>query len=147
MMIDLAVYAGLFATAFASATILPLQSEAALAGLLLAQGQPAWALLLVAAIGNTAGSIVNWGLGRCIDQVRYKSWFPVSPASLERAQAWYRHYGRWSLLLSWLPIVGDPLTLAAGIMRERFAVFVLLVAIAKTGRYLALAAIVLGWMD
>ncbi|MGV2442260.1 YqaA family protein, partial [Bacillus atrophaeus] len=60
-------------------------------------------------------------------------------------KAWYRRWGRWSLLLSWLPVVGDPLTLVAGVLREPFWVFLALVTIAKLGRYLVLAALVLGW--
>jgi membrane protein YqaA with SNARE-associated domain len=143
---DLAVYAGLFAVAFMAATILPAQSEAALAGLLLTGAYPATLLIATASLGNVAGSAVNWLLGRGIDSLRHRRWFPVSGAALERAQRWYRRLGRWSLLLSWLPIVGDPLTVAAGVMRERFIVFILLVGIAKTGRYLALAAIVRGWL-
>lgn len=144
-MIDLAAYAGLFLTAFIAATILPLQSEAALAALLLSSDYPVWALLLVASIGNIAGSVVNWGLGRVIERVRDRAWFPVKPAALARAQGWYQRYGRWTLLLSWLPIVGDPLTVAAGILRERLVVFLALVTVAKVGRYLVVAAIVLHW--
>jgi membrane protein YqaA with SNARE-associated domain len=143
--IDFAVYAGLFLTAFIAATILPLQSEAALAALLVSGEYPIWLLLLVASIGNIAGSVVNWGLGLSIEHVRDRKWFPVKPAALVKAQAWYHRYGRWTLLLSWVPIIGDPLTIAAGIMRERLVVFVALVTLAKAGRYLIVAAIVLRW--
>jgi membrane protein YqaA with SNARE-associated domain len=62
---------------------------------------------------------------------------------MARAQQWYQRYGCWTLLLSWLPVVGDPLTLVAGVMREPLWRFVLLVSIAKAGRYLVLAAVVL----
>ena len=144
-MTEFAVYAGLFLGAFAAATILPFSSEAALAGLLLA-GYPPWLLLAVASVGNVAGSALNWLLGRFIEHYRDKPWFPVSDRALERAQGWYARYGRWSLLLSWAPVVGDPLTFVAGIMREPFATFLLLVAIAKIGRYLAVAAFTLNWM-
>ncbi|WP_395015269.1 YqaA family protein [Dongia sp.] len=144
-MTELAVYAGLFVTALAAATILPMQSEAVLAGLLLAGSQPAWLLILVASIGNVLGSTVNWLLGRGVERFRGRRWFPASNQALERAQTWYRRYGKWSLLLSWAPIIGDPLTLAAGILREPLGVFLLLVTIAKVGRYLVLAAIVLSW--
>ena len=130
-------YAGLFLAAFLAATLLQAQSEAVLVGLLLAGHPPGW-LLLVASAGNVLGSLLNWWLGRGIVHYRDRRWFPVKPAALERAQGWYRRYGRWSLLLSWLPVVGDPLTLAAGIMREPLRVFLPLVAIAKTGRYVAL---------
>jgi membrane protein YqaA with SNARE-associated domain len=143
--IDFAAYAGLFLTAFIAATILPMQSEAVLAGLLLSGNYLVWLLLLVASIGNVAGSVVNWGLGRVIERVRDRQWFPVKPDALARAQAWYHRYGRWTLLLSWVPIVGDPLTVAAGIMRERLVIFVALVTVAKAGRYLVLAALVRQW--
>ncbi|MFL5204749.1 MAG: YqaA family protein, partial [Microvirga sp.] len=62
------------------------------------------------------------------------------------AEGWYHRYGRWTLLLSWLPIVGDPLTIVAGLMREPLRVFVPLVALAKMGRYLAVGALSLGWI-
>ena len=68
------------------------------------------------------------------------------PEALARMQDWYRRYGRWSLLLSWAPIIGDPLTVAAGVLREPLPTFILFVAIAKTARYLALAAAALHWM-
>jgi membrane protein YqaA with SNARE-associated domain len=144
-MTTLSIYAGLFALAFGAATLLPLQSEAALVGLLLAGYSPAW-LLVAASVGNIAGSCVNWLLGRWIESFRTRRWFPVSEQALERASRWYRRFGKWTLLLSWMPIIGDPLTLAAGVMREPFPVFLLLVAIAKIARYLFLAAVTLAWL-
>lgn len=142
--LELIPYLSLFLVAFGAATLLPLQSEAVLAGLLLAGGQPVWALLLVATLGNVLGSLVNWVLGRFLADFRHKKWFPVSESAIERAQATYRRYGRWTLLLSWLPVIGDPLTLVAGLMRESPWVFLLLVTLAKAGRYLAVAALTLG---
>lgn len=62
---------------------------------------------------------------------------------LARAQRWYARYGKWSLLLSWAPVIGDPLTVMADVMRERCAVFLLLTGLAKTGRYLVLTALTL----
>ena len=140
----LAVYLSLFFSAFLAATILPLQSEAVLVVALLAEHSPA-AVIAVASVGNVLGAVVNWVLGRGIERFRERRWFPVGDAALARAQGWYRRYGRWSLLLSWAPIVGDPLTLVAGVMRERLAVFLLLVGIAKVGRYVVLAGAVLWW--
>lgn len=139
-MTDLAAYFSLFLAALVAATILPLQSEAALVGLILADRQPLWALVAVASVGNVLGSAVNWLLGRGIERFRDRRWFPVGASSLERAQRWYRRYGKWSLLLSWAPIVGDPLTVVAGVLREPILPFLVLVTIAKTGRYLVLAA-------
>jgi membrane protein YqaA with SNARE-associated domain len=141
---SLLAHLGLFAIAFGAATLLPLQSEGALAGLLLAGYSPAL-LLLVASVGNIAGSCVNWLLGRWIDSYRNRRWFPVSETALERASRWYRRYGKWTLLLSWAPVIGDPLTLAAGVLREPFPVFLALVAIAKIARYLFVAAVTLAW--
>lgn len=144
-MADLAVYAGLFLTAFIAATILPMQSEAALAGLILLKSQPVWLLVVVASVGNVAGSFANWLLGRGIERFRHERWFPVGEAALQRAQNWYRRYGKWSLLLSWAPIIGDPLTVAAGIMKEPLPVFLLLITIAKVGRYVVLALVTLNF--
>jgi len=141
---DLAVYGGLFLAAFTAATLLPAQSEALVVGLLLTDYAP-WLVLAVASVGNILGSVVNWFLGRGIDRFRGRRWFPVSPAALARAEGWYSRYGRWSLLLAWAPIIGDPLTVVAGVLRETFLVFLLLVSIAKIGRYLILAAATLGF--
>lgn len=145
-MSDLWIFAGLFIAAAGAATILPLQSEALLVGLLTAQSQPVGLLIAAASVGNVLGSTVNWWLGRSIERFRDRRWFPLNEQALERAQRWYRRYGRWTLLLSWMPIVGDPLTLIAGVLRERLIWFVLIVAIAKTTRYLAVAALTLEWI-
>src|SRR3546814_3453555 len=117
-------------------TLLPTQSEAVLVALLLTNAYPAWTLLAVASVGNVLGSLVNWVLGRYIEQFRHKRWFPINQTQLEKAQHAYQRYGRWSLLLSWVPIIGDPLTVIAGVMREPFWRFLGIVALAKTGRYL-----------
>ncbi|TIM79691.1 MAG: DedA family protein [Mesorhizobium sp.] len=139
----LAIYGGLFAVAFAAATVLPAQSEAALAGLLAAGSYSPTMLVLVASLGNVLGSVVNWGLGRGIERFRDRPWFPLRPATLNRATNWYHRYGRWSLLLSWMPIVGDPLTVVAGALREPLWSFVAIVALAKVSRYLVVAGTVL----
>jgi membrane protein YqaA with SNARE-associated domain len=134
---------GLFAVAFAAATILPAQSEAAMVGLQLA-GYPVILLVAVAGLGNTLGALVNWWLGRRLQSFRDRKWFPVSPASLNRATAWYRRWGRWSLLLSWVPLGGDAITVAAGVLGEPLWSFLLLVSLAKTCRYVVLAAATAG---
>lgn len=144
MMVEIGVYGGLFLSALSAATLLPMQSETVLVGLLLS-GRPVLLLLVVASIGNTLGGLVNWALGRGIERFRHRRWFPVGEAALTRAQGWYSRWGKWSLLLSWMPVIGDPLTLAAGVMRERFLTVLVLVAIAKTGRYAVLAAVTLGF--
>ncbi|MGA4448700.1 YqaA family protein [Ectopseudomonas chengduensis] len=145
-MLSLSAYPALFLSAFGAATLLPLQSEAVLVALLMAGQHPLWALLLVATLGNVLGSWVNWLLGRSIEHYRERRWFPVSPARLQQAQGWYARYGRWSLLLSWMPVIGDPLTLVAGVMRERLWVFLAIVTLAKASRYAVLAALTLAWI-
>ena len=139
---ELTTYALLFAVAFGAATILPLQSELMLTGLLLLDYSPLW-LIAIASVGNVLGSVVNWMMGRQLEKFRDRRWFPVNEAQLERAQRWYQRHGKWSLLLSWVPVVGDPLTVIAGVLREPLQAFLVLVTIAKVGRYLALAAMVL----
>ncbi|HBT44115.1 MAG TPA: hypothetical protein DIW51_19935 [Rhodospirillaceae bacterium] len=143
MAAELTAYGGLFLIAFLAATILPAQSEIGLAGLLLS-GDYSVALLIVAAsLGNTLGAVVNWALGRWIEHFRDRKWFPAKPEQLDKAVGWYHRYGRWSLLLSWMPFIGDPLTLAAGVLREPFWSFLAIVSLAKTARYLILTAITL----
>ena len=138
-------YLSLFFAAFIAATLLPAQSELALAGLLALGEQPAWALIAVATVGNVLGSCTNWLIGRSFLHFKDKRWFPAKKEGLDKAEAWYRKYGRWSLLLSWAPVIGDPLTVAAGVLREPFASFCCIVCIAKLGRYLAVTGIVLQW--
>lgn len=139
-------YIGLFISAFVAATVLPMQSEAVLVGLLMAGSHPISVLVIVATIGNVLGAVINWYLGRYLLKFKEKRWFPSSQHQLERAQNWYRRYGRLSLLGSWLPIVGDPLTVVAGLMREPLISFVILVTIAKGTRYILLAAVTLAWL-
>jgi membrane protein YqaA with SNARE-associated domain len=137
----LAAHGGLFGAAFLAATLLPAQSEALLAGLVLSGRYSILGLVAVAAAGNVAGSLANYALGRGLEGFRGRRWFPVPAAALARAQRAYARYGRWVLLLSWLPVVGDPLTLVAGVMREKLWVFLALVTLGKAGRYALLAAL------
>ena len=137
-MSDYAAYFTLFTSALVAATLLPAQSEAVLAGLVLGGQQPVAVLVTVASIGNVLGAVINWALGRGIERFRERRWFPVGPQALARAERHYRRWGKWSLLLSWAPLIGDPLTVVAGILRERLWVFLLLVTVAKLGRYLVL---------
>lgn len=140
----IAAYAGLFAAAFLAATLLPAQSEAVLLGLLSLDRYPALMLLAVASAGNVLGSCVNYALGRFLaGSTRLQRL--VSPAQRARAETWYRRYGKWSLLASWVPVIGDPLTIVAGALRERFSLFLTLVTVAKLGRYLVLLALHQAW--
>lgn len=135
-------YLGLFLAAFLAATILPAQSEALLISLILSENYATYLLVLVATCGNCLGSVVNWWLGRYLEHFQTKSWFPIQTNQLRSAQNFYQRYGWWSVLLSWLPIIGDPLTVIAGMMRMPFWSFLSLVIVAKGGRYLVLAWLV-----
>ncbi|KRP45402.1 membrane protein [Pseudomonas libanensis] len=139
-------YLGLFAAAFGAATLLPLQSEAVLVGLLLSGHYHLWLLLGIATLGNVLGSVVNWLLGRSVERFKERRWFPVSAKQLDKARSHYTRWGHWTLLLSWVPIIGDPLTLVAGVMREPLWRFLLLVTLAKGVRYGVLAALTLQWV-
>jgi len=143
---DLAAYGGLFLSALIAATIFPAGSEVVLVTLLLTEEYSILGLLTVASVGNVLGSAINYALGRWSEQFVGRRWFPVKTDALTHAQNWYRKYGRFSLLLSWVPIIGDPITVAAGLMREPLWSFLILVTIAKVGRYLVLTALTLGWM-
>lgn len=141
---EFAAYAGLFTSAFLSATLLPGSSEVALIALLAAgRGEPLL-LLLFATVDNVLGSVVNWAMGRFLSRFRDRRWFPVDRGAYERAIGWFERYGKWSLLLSWLPVIGDPLTVAAGAMRVGFWQFTVLVTLGKAARYAFIAA-AYGW--
>ena len=145
MLAHLGAYSGLFIAAFLAATILPAQSEAGLAALILASPASVILLVVTARLGNVLGSALNWYVGRGINRYTSKQWFPAN-TQLSRATSWYSRYGRWSLLLSWVPVIGDPLTVVAGIMREPLLRFLLIVGIAKTGRYIVIALLALQWL-
>ncbi|MAO90495.1 MAG: hypothetical protein CMM78_01535 [Rhodospirillaceae bacterium] len=143
-MSDLVAYSGLFLSALIAATILPLQSEAVLTALLVAGNQSAFLLLAVASVGNVLGAVINWAIGRSLDKLRGRFWTKQDPKALIRATEWYHRWGKWSLLLSWAPFIGDPLTVVAGVLREPILPFLIIVTIAKTGRYIALYLLLLG---
>ena len=129
------MYLSLFISAFAAATILPAQSEALLAYQVSISPDAVVQLIAVATLGNVLGATFNWCLGRLTENLRAKKWFPVNEKQLQKAERFYGRYGRYSLLLSWVPIIGDPITVVAGILREPLLSFVLLVTIAKCARY------------
>ena len=137
------VYLSLFFTALIAATLFPLSSEALLVTLLV-QGYSPILLWLVATSGNLLGSCINWYLGWQCLHWQHKKWFPVKPAQLERAQEHFQRYGLFSLLFAWLPVVGDPLTFIAGIMRVSLLKFFVLVFIGKGLRYAVVIKITLG---
>jgi membrane protein YqaA with SNARE-associated domain len=139
-------YLGLFVSAFLAATILPFSSEAVLVGLMAAGNYDVAVLWALASLGNILGACINWGLGRFCLHWQDRRWFPVSRDQLDRAGTWFSRYGVWSLLLAWVPVIGDPLTFAAGIMRVDFRLFLVLVAIGKAGRYAVLVLAAQGFL-
>lgn len=129
--------AGLFLAAFLAATPVPFQSEVVFLGLQ-AAGWPVLSLIVVASVGNVLGSCVTYALGRGLGGLRDHPRFPIRPAQLDRAEGWFARWGLWSLLLSWAP-GGDLIVFVAGLLRAPLALVVLLLILAKTGRYLVLA--------
>ena len=130
------IYLSLFAISFLAATILPFSSELSLAGLIATSDYDNLLLLIVASFGNVLGSVLNWALGSYSRNLTTKKWFPFKETQIERSSKWFRKFGKWSLLFAWVPVVGDPLTLVAGILRVKFIDFIILVAIGKVSRYL-----------
>jgi membrane protein YqaA with SNARE-associated domain len=133
----LTAYASLFTAAFLSATILPGSSEVVLVMLVLERKLDLTTLLLVATVGNTLGSVVGWILGRWFAGLAGRRWFPASPAQLERASQWFGRYGIWTLALVWVPLIGDALTIVAGVLRVNLGIFMALVGLGKCLRYVA----------
>ena len=128
------VYFLVFISALAAATILPFSSEVSVIAAIHNNNIP-WVVWLAASLGNTLGAVINWCLGRYIERFKDRSWFPFKPNQIDRAQRLFNRYGLWTLLFSWLPIVGDALTLVAGTLKVRFVLFLVLVAIGKSARY------------
>lgn len=135
----MSAYLVLFWTALGAATILPFYSEFLLIALY-NRGLDPFGLWLAATTGNTLGALINWLIGRHLTHYADRRWFPFKEKHLHHAQAWFQKYGVWTLLLSWMPIGGDALTFVAGVMRVRFGLFMLLVAIGKGVRYAVVIA-------
>ena len=134
-MLILFSYFQLSLISFLASTILPFSSEVVLTTMYLSNSFEPYFLLIFASIGNIMGSITNWYLGKKITLFQNRKWFPVSPDQLERSRKYFQKYGLWSLLLAWVPIIGDPLTLLAGVLKVRFGIFFVLVSISKISRY------------
>ena len=130
------IYLSLFFISFLAATVLPFSSELTLAGLISTSNYDNLLLLVVASFGNVLGSVFNWSLGFYSRNLSTKKWFPFKETQIERSSKWFSKFGKWSLLFAWVPIVGDPLTFVAGLLRVRFLDFIILVAIGKVSRYL-----------
>ncbi|GAB1256530.1 YqaA family protein [Aurantivibrio plasticivorans] len=124
-------------TSLLAATLLPLSSEAVIIGMQLESYSLFW-LWISATAGNTLGAVINWWLGRYCLHFQDRRWFPANKTDMNKAQRWFQRYGRWSLLFSWLPLIGDGLTFVAGIMRVPIWQLAILAAMGKGGRYAVL---------
>jgi len=135
-------YFGMFVASFLAATILPLSSEVVLTALLV-NGLSPVALVSVATTGNVLGSILNYALGYWVSLEVVKRWLKISEEDFVRAEQRFTKYGLVSLLFAWMPIIGDPITVVAGILRVRFLWFVLLVTAGKLARYVVITYLAL----
>jgi len=123
--------------------VLPFSSEPVFVGLQLAGLAPVWLLVAIASVANTLGALVNYWLGWRLESAGAHRWLRIPEAQFARAQGWWHRWGHWSLLGSFLPVI-DLTTVLAGAMRMGLWQFVALVGLAKTGRYLVLAAVTAG---
>jgi membrane protein YqaA with SNARE-associated domain len=135
-------YLSLFFISFLASTLLPLGSEWLLVMMLAGGFDPIWSVA-VATVGNYLGAVVTYLIGIGGGKWLIEKVLRVSPQQQERARHYYRRFGVYSLLFSWLPVVGDPLCLMGGMLKINFGLFSLLVAIGKLARYVVTAVITL----
>ncbi|MGF1756380.1 DedA family protein [Photobacterium sagamiensis] len=127
-----------FTTGFLSATLLPGGSEANLIATLKLGDNAAWLVVLVATLGNTLGGMTNYWLGRLLPDKTSEQ------KHGRKAIEWLKKYGYWTLFFSWLPVIGDPLCLAAGWLRMRHWLSFFIIMLGKALRYSVLAMVVQG---
>ena len=125
------------------ATIVPFGSEVYFATLLSLGKYNNFLLLVSASVGNVLGSVFNWVCGYYINYFIKKSWFPIKQDKIKKGTELFNKYGKWSLLFSWVPFIGDPITFVAGTLRFSFIPFIILVSIGKVGRYLLIYLLIL----
>ncbi|QKF72235.1 membrane protein YqaA, SNARE-associated domain [Aliarcobacter faecis] len=133
-------YLILFISAFLSATLLPLGSEALLI-YNIKEGYNIYLLLLIATLGNSLGSVLNYYLGLKGEEYLVNKKF-IKEKYINLSKNYFDKYGAICILLAWLPIIGDPITFVAGVLRYNFKIFVILVVISKLSRYLFIALII-----
>ncbi len=127
-------YLGLFLSGFLSATIVPLASEGVLLFMLESEYSPVWCLI-IATVANVLGGLTNYILGYWGN----KKWFKklgVKESKLNKFESYVQRYGFWLAFFSWVPIVGDPMTIALGFFKANFWKVTLLMIIGKFLRYL-----------
>ena len=139
-MIKTSVLFGLFLSAFLAATLIPAQSELGLGYLVINTDYSMVLLVTVASLGNTTGATINWFIGQGVARSIVRSEKIKASTRYWTVINWYKKYGKWTLLLSWAPFIGDPITIIAGILKVPLKTFLLIVAVAKTSRYVIIAA-------
>ena len=142
-MSSIEVYIILFTSSFASSTILPGHSEITLIALITQKKYEVFYLVFFASLGNILGSVLNWYLGHYFLKFKNKKWFPFKENQINKVSKSFLKYGKWSLLLSWVPFIGDVLTLVAGMFRVPLNQFVVIVSVAKVSRYIFVSLIAL----
>ena len=140
---EIEVYTTLFISSFISSTILPGHSEITLTTFIFLNKYNIINLIFIASLGNILGSILNWYLGFNFVKFKEKKWFPINKRQLEKASLWFLNYGKWSLFFSWVPFLGDPLTVVAGVLRVPIITFLIIVSISKILRYVIVSLIAL----
>ena len=135
-------YFFLFLVSFLASTIFPFSSELTLLSLLNTKNYSSFVLIGVASGGNILGSVFNWVLGFYLFKYINNKWFPFKENQINEASKRFQKLGVCSLLFAWVPIIGDPLTFIAGILKINFLLFLVLVAIGKISRYLFVYALI-----
>ena len=138
-MTEASAFIGLFLSAFLAATLIPAQSELGLGYLVINTDYSIVLLVTIASLGNTTGATINWFIGRGVARSVVRSKKMRASTRYWTIANWYKKYGQWTLLLSWVPFIGDPITVIAGIFKVPLKTFLLVVALAKTSRYLIIA--------
>ena len=132
------IYFSLFIFCLSLGTFFPFASESYLASLLISEKYNVILLLVFASLGNILGSVISWLFGYFMNYFIQKPWFPLNKYLFQKASNIFEKYGKWSLLLSWVPFIGDPIAFASGALRISFSTFILLVSIGKIVRYVVI---------
>ena len=130
------IYFSLFIFCLSLGTFFPFASETFLATQLLSEKYNVFLLIFFASLGNILGSVISWLFGYFVNFFIKKPWFPINNYLLQKGTAIFKKYGKWSLLLSWVPFIGDPIAFAAGILKYNILFFLIFVSIGKVARYL-----------
>ena len=136
-------YPALFLLSFLASTLVPLGSEWLLAVLLINGFEPSM-VVAVATVGNSCGALSTYAIGLWGGPFLVQRILRISPENQQRAECYFNRYGIWTLLFSWLPVIGDPLCLAGGVLRTGVWRFILLVTVGKFIRYLVVAKLIAG---